>query len=63
MPEGIGPAPSVGHLPEGEAFDDVGVAIGIEVLARAAWKPRLAQSLEVLLGVARDSRLIERPAE
>jgi hypothetical protein len=63
MPQRAGTARPIGHLTEGEPFNDVGVAVRIEVLVRAARQARLAQRLEVLLRVTGDSRLIERPAE
>ncbi len=51
---------AVGHLAEREALDDVGVAVGVEVLVRASWQPGVAQRLEVLLRVARDASEVER---
>jgi hypothetical protein len=54
---------AVGHLAEGQALDDVGVAVGVEVLVRAARQPGAAERLEVLGGMPGDAGLVERVAE
>ncbi len=63
MPQRVGLGLLVWHLAEGEALDDVGVAVGVEVLVRASRQARAAERLEVLRRVAGDGGLVERVAQ
>jgi hypothetical protein len=62
-PQRVGLGRVLGHLAKGQALDDVGVAVGVEVLVRAARRARAAQRLEVLLRAPCQARPIELVAE
>jgi hypothetical protein len=63
VPQRVGLGGAGWHLAVGEALDDVGVALGIEVLMRPARQTRTVQRLEVLLGMTGNARPVELVAQ